>query len=84
MLGHANAEISRLRREQIRFALRPEYSYICKADIPNGPLLFGEDLPKQLNEAKETNANGRSLTHPTKKRRTLHKSKPYDMDKRPK
>ena len=48
MLGHANAEISRLRREQIRFALRPEYSYICKADIPNGPLLFGEDLPTQL------------------------------------
>ena len=83
MLGHANAEISRLRREQIRFALRPEYSYICKADIPNGPLLFGEDLPKQLKEAKETNATGLRLTHPTKKRRTLHKSKPYDMDKRP-
>ena len=71
MLGHANAEISRLRREQIRFALRPEYSYICKADIPNGPLLFGEDLPKQLKEAKETNAIG------------LRKSKLYNMDKRP-
>ena len=39
MLSHANAKISRLRREQIRFALRSEYSYICKADIPNGPLL---------------------------------------------
>ena len=83
MLGHANAEISRLRREQIRYALRSEYSYICKADIPNGPLLFGEDLPKQLKEAKETNAIGLRLTHPTKKRRTIHKSKPYDMDKRP-
>ena len=60
MLGHANAELSRLRREQIRFALRPEYCYICKADIPNG-----EDLPKQLKEAKETNAIGLRLTHPT-------------------
>ena len=37
MLGHANAELSRLRREQIRLALRPENSYICKAEIPNGP-----------------------------------------------
>ena len=33
---------------------------------------------------QDTNAVGRSLlTHPTKERRTLHKSKPYDMDKRP-
>jgi hypothetical protein len=46
MLGHANSELSRLRWEQIRFALRPDYASICKADIPNGPLLFGDDLPK--------------------------------------
>ena len=72
MLDQANDELSRLRREQIRFALRPEYSYICKAEIPNGPLLFGEDLPKQLKKAMETNAFGQSLTHLTKKRRTLH------------
>ena len=77
MLAHANAELSRLRRDQIRFALRAEYSYICKAAIPNGSLLFGEDLPKQFNEAKK------SPRPSNKERRTLHKSKPYDMDKHP-
>ena len=83
VLGHANAELSRLRREQIQFALRPEFASISKADIPNGPLLFGDDLPKQLKEAKELNTVGHRLTNPTKKRRILHKSKSYYSEKRP-
>ena len=73
MLGHANAELSRLRREQIQFALRPEFASISKADIPNWPLLFGDDLPKQLKEAKQLNTVGHRLTNPRKKRRISHK-----------
>lgn len=53
MLGHANSELSRLRREQIRFALHPDYASICKADISNSPLLFGDDLPQNLKEARD-------------------------------
>lgn len=83
MLGHANSELSRLRREQIRFALHPNYASICKADIPNGPLLFGDDLPKNLKEAKETKAMGQTLTSQQKKRRTTYRAKPYNADKRP-
>ncbi len=82
MLGHANSELSRLRREQIRFALHPDYAAICKADIPNGPLPFGDDLPKNLKEAKETKALGQNLRSQPKKQRTNYRAKPYNMDKR--
>ena len=59
MLGHVSHELYRLRREQIRPTLKPEFSAICTADVANSPLLFGSDLPKQLKEAKEANI----LTH---------------------
>ena len=76
MLGHANSELSRLRREQIRFALLPDYAAICKADIPNGPLLFGDDLPKNLKEAKETKALGQNLrSQPKKQRQTTEQNR---------
>ena len=51
MLDHANAEVSRLRRVQIRFALRPEYSYIGKAEILNGPF-WGAESPKTIKVGK--------------------------------
>ena len=40
LLGHANAELSRLRREQIQFALRPEFASISEVDIPNGAVII--------------------------------------------
>ena len=78
MLGHVSCELSKLRRGQIRPALRPEISSICTADIGNGPLLFGSDLSKQLKEAKETNDIGQSLSSAPKKKYSTQRGKQYD------
>ena len=78
MLGHVSCELSKLRRGQIRPALRPENSSICTADIGNGPLLFGSDLSKQLKEAKETNDIGQSLSSAPKKKYSAQRGKQYD------
>ena len=61
MLGHTSHMISQLRREQIRPALKQEYASICTADPTNAPLLFGDDLVKQLKDAKETNSITQNL-----------------------
>ena len=61
MLGHTSHMISQLRREQIRPALKQEYASICTAEPTNAPLLFGDDLVKQLKEAKETNSITQNL-----------------------
>ncbi len=61
MLGHMSSDLSHLGREQIRPTLKREFATICTKDIPNGPLLFGSDLPKQLKEAKEAYTIGNSI-----------------------
>ena len=68
MLGHLNAQISQFRRDQIRPALKPEYSTICSADIlPNSQYLFGDDLAKNLRDAKESSKISLSLAHSSNK-----------------
>ena len=68
MLGHLNAQISQFRRDQIRPVLKPEYSTICSADIlPNSQYLFGDDLAKNLRDAKEFSKISLSLAHSSNK-----------------
>ena len=55
LLGHEANDIATFRREQIKPALREEYRQLCCADIAPGKWLFSEDLPKRLQEIKETN-----------------------------
>ena len=54
LLGHVANDVTTFRREQIKPALREEYRQLCSADIAPGEWLFGEDLPKRLQEIKET------------------------------
>ncbi|CAB3979740.1 Hypothetical predicted protein [Paramuricea clavata] len=68
MLGHMSHTISQLRREQIRPALKQEYASICTADPTNAPLLFGDDLVKQLKEAKETSSITQNLANDAMKK----------------
>jgi hypothetical protein len=68
MLGHMSHMISQLRREQIRPALKQEYASICTADPTNTPLLFGDDLVKQLKEAKETSSITQNLANDAMKK----------------
>lgn len=67
MLGHMNHMISQLRRELIRPVLKQEYASICTADASNSSLLFGDDLMKQLREAKEASSISQNLANDSKR-----------------
>ena len=67
MLAHAYAQLTQLRKNQIRPALRPEYSAICSLEESRESLfLFGDDLPKVLKEAKESSNISSSIKHHSK------------------
>ena len=54
MLAHTHSNISLLRKDQIKPALKNEYSAICDLEEqPDSKLLFGNELAKNLKEAKE-------------------------------
>ena len=54
MLAHIHSNMSLLRKDQIKPALKNEYSAICDLEEqPNSKLLFGNELAKNLKEAKE-------------------------------
>ena len=54
ILGHASHELAAIRLEQIRPALKQEFAARCSEEIPQCGEIFGEDLPKQLRDARET------------------------------
>ncbi|EDO38190.1 predicted protein [Nematostella vectensis] len=53
--GHVNTELSYKRRELMKFYLNPEFKPLCSRSRKSGQLLFGNDLPKTLQELKTTN-----------------------------
>ena len=57
--------LSRLAREQIKPALKPEFYSLCSGKtnetLTHLVLLFGEDLTKQIRDAKGTNTVSQSL-----------------------
>ena len=64
LLGHAVRELSRLRREQIKLALKAEFHSLCfqaNESTSRSDLLFGADLAKQVRDAKDTNKSGKDI-----------------------
>ena len=64
LMGHAVGALSRIRRDNIKLTLNPVYYSLCNwADdpVPHSPLLFGDDLAKQVRDAKETSNISQSL-----------------------
>lgn len=64
LIGHAVGELSRLRREQIKPALKTEFHSLCTQANESGSrsdLLFGSDLAKQVRDAKDTNKIGKDI-----------------------
>jgi len=64
LIGHAVKELSRLRREQIKPALKTEFHSLCTQANESGSrsdLLFGSDLAKQVCDAKDTNNIGKDI-----------------------
>ncbi|CAH3028501.1 unnamed protein product, partial [Porites evermanni] len=60
LLGHVNTQLAQFRREQIKPALKQEYSTICSAEVPlTSQYLFGDELAKQLRDARESS----KITH---------------------
>ena len=67
MLAHAHAQLTQLRKNQIRPSLKAEYSAICSLEEnQESKFLFGDDLPKVLKEAKESSSISSSVKHLSK------------------
>lgn len=89
-MGHAVGALSRIRREQIKPALKPEFYSLCnktnEAAASTTKWLFGDDLAKQVRDAKETNTISQSLGATRNKSSTSqnYRSSPtYRPDNRP-
>ncbi|XP_068756611.1 uncharacterized protein [Montipora capricornis] len=73
LLGHVNTQLAQFRREQIKPTLKQEYSTICSAEIPlTSQYLFGDELAKQLRDAKESRICGSLFTATP-----LHREPPF-------
>jgi len=67
LVGHVVSEISLIRREQLRPSLKQEFQSICSNSVsPSSKLLFGDDLAKQIRDAKETSRIGQAVAAYTK------------------
>mgnify|MGYP000279564749 CR=1 FL=1 len=64
LLGHINTQLAQFRREQIKPALKQEYSTICSAEVPlKSEYLSGDNLVKQLPHTKESIAKLATVGH---------------------
>ena len=67
MLGHENTQLAQLRRDGIKPSLKAEYSAICSAEVPiTSQYLSGDDLAKQLRDAKEASKISHSFASSSK------------------
>ena len=69
LLGYVNTQLAQFRREQIKPALKQEYSTICSAEVPlTIQFLFGDELAKQLRDARESSKISQSVGHSSQRR----------------
>ena len=62
LVGHVASELSALRREQLKPSFKHEFHAICANNASTtSNLLFGDDLEKQIRDAKETNRIGKTV-----------------------
>ena len=64
-----NTQLAQFRAEQIKPALKQEYSTICSAEVPlTSQYLFGDELAKQLRHARESSKISHSVCHSSQRR----------------
>ena len=76
LLGHANTAMSMQRRELLRPVLKSDYAGLCDSGTPVTSLLFGDDLPKSLKEARQVGNVGRDYPSKNGRRYGFHQ-KPF-------
>ena len=54
LIGHVHKELCFIRRDAIRPYLNQEFKQACSRTLKPGKFLFGEDLPKTLQQLKTT------------------------------
>lgn len=75
LLGHAAHELSHLRREKLKPALKPAYYALCSSETitASTKYLFGDDLAKQIRDAKATNRIGNAVGSSNHDYRPIHR-----------
>ena len=75
LLGHAAHELSHLRREKLKPALKPAYHALCSSETitASTKYLFGHDPAKQIRDAKETNRIGNAVGSSKHNCRPIHR-----------
>ena len=64
-----NTQLAEFQREQIKPALKQEYSTICSTEVPlTSQYLFGDELAKQLRHARESSKISHSVGHSSQQR----------------
>ena len=64
-----NTQSAQFQREQIKPALKQEYSTICSTEVPlTSQYLFGDELAKQLRHARESSKISHSVGHSSQQR----------------
>ena len=61
-LGQGCWELNQRRRSMIKPDLNRQYQQLCSKQVPITAFLFGDDLPKQVNDIKTTNRVGSKIS----------------------
>ena len=77
LLGHANCELIQRRRDMIKPDLNNQYQQICAEHVGFTDLLFGNDLPKQIQDISATNRMGQKLQSSHKANENYHRKSQF-------
>ena len=80
LLGHANCELIQRRRDLIRPDLNNQYQQICAEHVGFTDLLFGNDLPKQIQDISATNRMGQKLQSTNKASENHHRKSQFSKN----
>lgn len=80
LLGHSSHEISLKRRHFIRSVISPEYKDLCSPSQPMTDKLFGDDLPKLINELNITNKISNKNKNKAGTMKENYRYKPYNTN----